>query len=75
MQKKFSGISLDFERISEILLEAAQKGGYRLDDEEDILFFEGERLLLPKNSYQSQSWEDRLLTPDSEFVMPEKFGI
>lgn len=71
LQKRFPDADLDFERLSNILVEAAEKGRVRLDNEEDILFFEGERLLLPKKFYRSQSWADRRLTPGSEFVMPE----
>ncbi|KXA88725.1 hypothetical protein AKJ62_04590 [candidate division MSBL1 archaeon SCGC-AAA259D14] len=71
LKDRFPRNNWNFKKLSKILLEAAERGKYRLDDEEDILFFEGERLLLPKNFYQSRSWDDRLLTSGSDFLMPE----
>ncbi len=71
LRERFSKTSLDLEKISKILLKAVEEGRYKLEDEEYVLFFEGEKLLLPKTFYQSQSWDDRKLTLDSEFVMPE----
>ncbi|KXB08651.1 hypothetical protein AKJ56_00645 [candidate division MSBL1 archaeon SCGC-AAA382N08] len=71
LRRRYPDLNLEYNRIAGILSEAAKMGTYKIEDSEDVLFFEGERLLLPKSFYQEQSWDDRKIMENREYVMPE----
>lgn len=60
----------DLDRLSRLLSRAAEEGVVEVDDEEEALILEGEKLLIPRKYAGGQGWGSRTLST-GEFLMPE----